>query len=215
MTRRIEGFEIIEIAAQRAQLVERDFQILCEFLFCGRAAEVGRERGGRGVEFACLAPETTSARVEGAKTVEDGAANAELGIGRELEAFLRREAVNGIEEAERSGADQVVEFDMGGKAGAHLRGDGADEREVLLGQRIAIGAGEMVPGGAEPGWVFWARVDTCGVRGERRRRCFFDCERMRHSDGSLVNEELKDGFVFREAELAAEVFNQRAQNRVR
>src|ERR1700719_377513 len=156
----MEGFEIIEIAAQRAQLVERDFQILCEFLFCGRAAEVGRERAGRGVESACLAPETASPRVEGAKTVEDGTANTELGVGGELETFFWREAVDGVEEAERSGTDEVVELDVFGKARAHLRGDGADEREVLLGQGFAVGAGEMGPGGAGPGWVFWARVDS-------------------------------------------------------
>src|SRR5208337_1298764 len=77
-------FEAVEFGEQGLQLVKVDAHFMGDFIFVGQASELAGKLGVGGIDEAAFAAQFARAPVEFAETVEDGAADAELGIRTEL-----------------------------------------------------------------------------------------------------------------------------------
>jgi hypothetical protein len=114
--------------------------------------------------------------VHGAELVEDGAADADLGVAGEAVAARGVVLVSGVDEAEGAGADEVVDVDHGGQAAGHALSHLADQVEVVLNANRLIAArlgsgltgdgGDGVAGSEHSGLLRSRFVDT---------QCFPSC----------------------------------------
>ena len=77
-------FECVEFREQALKFVEPEAERVCQIVFVGSPAQLDRDLVVRLFDLAALAAEFARAPVEFPQAVEDGAANAELGVGAEL-----------------------------------------------------------------------------------------------------------------------------------
>src|SRR5260370_20745491 len=77
-------FETVEFGEQGLQFVKVDAHLTGDFIFVERASEPSGKLTVGGIDESALSPQLAPAPVEFAETVEDGAADAELGVRTEL-----------------------------------------------------------------------------------------------------------------------------------
>jgi len=88
--------------------------------------------------------------IEAAQFVEDGAADANPGIGFKGSAVVRIEAAHGIKQADQSGAVEIVGVDMGGQRHGEASNHSLDQGKILFHQAVfyfaaVAGAGVTAP----------------------------------------------------------------------
>ena len=97
----------------------------------------GLELGERPLDLAGPAAHRPRHPVERAQPVEDRAADARHGERLELHAALGVEALDGVDQAEHAGADEVARIDAVRQAGADTTGDELHQRRVVHDQVVA------------------------------------------------------------------------------
>jgi hypothetical protein len=95
------------------------------------------ELGDRPLDLARPAADRPRHPVELAEPVVDRAADARRGERLELHAPVGLEAIDGVDQSEHSGADQVAGIDAVRQTGADTTGDELDERRVVHDQVVA------------------------------------------------------------------------------
>src|SRR5687768_5587756 len=132
--------------AAREHFALAEARALGDFARVGGAAVHRGEVARRFVDAARTGAVAARHEVEAAEVVEDGAADAQLGV--RLERSARRvELTSGVDEAERAGADEVIDLDLAGKAARDLLRDLEHEAHVLASVDGARGGGRRVRAG--------------------------------------------------------------------
>ena len=85
-----------------------------QFGFGGDAAKLRGEFPAGVFDAARLAAEISRTPIHLAQAIENGTANAEAGVGLELDISGGIKFVDGVDETEDSGVDKVVEGDVSG-----------------------------------------------------------------------------------------------------
>jgi len=101
-------------------------------------------------EVLLLAAHGAGGPVLAPEIVEHGAADPEFGVGLELDAPVRDEFVDGVDQAEDAGVDEVVDFDGGGQTSGKALRDVPYEGRVLFDEFIAGGLGAVAGGNGRP-----------------------------------------------------------------
>ena len=103
----------------------------------GRPAVTTLELGERRLDLASPAAHRPRHPVERSQAIEDRATDARYGERLELDTAFGIEPLDGIDEAEHAGTDQVARVDAVGQAGADTAGDELDERRVVDDEAVA------------------------------------------------------------------------------
>ena len=119
------------------KIVEAHIHRRCNFFVAGGTAQTRFKLDNRIFDFARLLPYGTGHPVHLPQFVENGAAYAGYGIGFKFDVFFRVEFIDGVEQAELSESDQIVEFDISGHADGNLTGNVFYERHVLPYKSVA------------------------------------------------------------------------------
>jgi len=144
-------FEAVEFGEQGLQLAKVDTHPVGDFIFIRRASELAGKLGAGGFDEAAFATQVARAPVEFAETVKDSAPDAELGVRTELHVLGQIELVEGVDESEDAGIDQVFEGHVARQPIVNAAGDVADMGKLFhehalafgVGVDILIGVGEM------------------------------------------------------------------------
>ncbi len=139
------GLEI-GLPAPERELV--DAELRGELVVVGLAAELRVQRVARGGDVAGATADRARDVVEPAQLVEDRAADARHRERAEREAARVIEGLDRLDEAERAGADELVEVHLGGEGTRKLLRDVMHEAHVLPDERIAgfeVARGERGP----------------------------------------------------------------------
>ena len=129
--------EAFEFGEQVLEGVEGEVEIGGDFRLGGRTSEFVAEAGRGGFDLAGLAAQIARAPVEFAEAVEDGAADAELGVGLELDLAAFVVAGERIDEAEDAGVDEILDGNVLGKAVMNVAGDVAHLRHLFQEDAVA------------------------------------------------------------------------------
>src|SRR5208282_2457491 len=116
-------FEAVEFGEQGLQLVKVNPHLLRDFIFGGGAAELAGEIAVRRINEAAFAAQFARAPVQFAETVEDGAADTELGVRTELHLLGQIELVEGVDQSDDAGMNQVFEGHVAGQALVYAAGN--------------------------------------------------------------------------------------------
>src|SRR5271165_1199381 len=108
-------FEAVELAQQVLQLLQGHPEFGRDFVFRGGAAQLQAELAVGFFDLARLAPQLARTPVHFAQTVEDGAADAELGVGTELHLLGTVKLVERVDQSEHAGMHQVLERHVAGQ----------------------------------------------------------------------------------------------------
>ncbi len=95
-------------------------------------------------DAASLAAQMPRAPVHFAEAVQDGAANAELGVGFQLHVLAGIEFLHGVDQADNAGVNQIFERNMRGQPVMDAPGDIAHLRKVFEQQALALLADLLV-----------------------------------------------------------------------
>ena len=143
----------LEVALPAPERGQVDVEALRDFRIGRQSAEFARERLAGPADVARLATHRARHVILATQLVEHGPANARRGKGRELQPALRVEVLECTDQAERAGADQLVELRLVSEAGGQLPGDEVDETNVgveelgtgsLISASVAVPEGRMV-----------------------------------------------------------------------
>src|SRR6266478_2751382 len=150
-------FETVEFGEQGLQFVKVDAHLTGDFIFVGRASKPTGKLAVGGIDEAAFAAQLTRAPVEFAETVEDGAADAELGVRTELHVLREIELVESVDESDDAGMDQVFEGHVARQALVNAAGDVADLGKLFHQDALAfdVGLDGLIGGGGMFG--HWAR----------------------------------------------------------
>ena len=97
------------------QLLQGHAQFRRDFVFGGSAAQLQAELAVGFFDLARLAPQFARTPVHFAQAVEDGAADAELGVGTELHVLGAVKLVERVDQSDHSGVHQVFERHVAGQ----------------------------------------------------------------------------------------------------
>ena len=109
--------------------------------FGGIALQSGGEFARGGFHLFVAAAHVARGPIELAQAVENRALDAVLGVAREGNLFFGIEFAGGVEQAEDSGVNQIVDIDVDRQVFVDANGDGFDEGQVL--QHHAVAAGHL------------------------------------------------------------------------
>ena len=131
------------------QLLAADVEVGRHLLVGGRPAVLGLELGDRALDVARPAADRPRHPVELTQPVVDGAADTGRGERLELHASVGLEPLDGVDQAEHPGADQITGIDARRQAGADTAGDELHERRVVddqvITRRAALAAQPAFP----------------------------------------------------------------------
>ena len=126
-------------ASHFANSVSVDAQVGCQLLVGRRATERVLELGEGALDLAGSAAYRPRHPVELAQAVVDGAPDARRGERLELHTALGIEAIDGVDQTEHAGADEVARVDAARQSGTDTTGDELDERRVVHDQVVTRG----------------------------------------------------------------------------
>ena len=119
------------------QLLGTDVEVGGQLFVGGRPTVLGLELGDRPLDVAGPAPNRPRNPVELAQSVVDGTADAGRGERLELHAPVGLEPLDGVDQPEHPGADQIAGIDARRQAGTDAAGDELHERRVVDDQVVA------------------------------------------------------------------------------
>jgi hypothetical protein len=132
-------FEAVEFGNQGLQFVQVDAHLMGDFIFVGRASELAGKVAVDGIDEAAFPTQFARAPVKFAKAVDDGAANAKLGLTTELHLLGQIELVEGVDESDDACMDQVLEGHVAGQPLVNAAGDVADLGKLFQEDALAFG----------------------------------------------------------------------------
>src|SRR6185369_9186496 len=129
---------LADLAEQLLVLPERQLELAGDLLFGGRTAQAPFELVRDLLDERGLLAHAARYPVERAEMVEDGAADAELRVGREERFLLRVVLLDRVEQADDPPRHQVVELDVRRFPHREPLDHPADEREIAAQHVLAI-----------------------------------------------------------------------------